>query len=148
MADHPIEGMMDTTLEKIRQMVDVNSVVGDPITAPDGTVIVPISKVSYGFGSGGSDLPVKDPEKQMFGGGTGAGVTINPVAFLTISNGQVKLLRVDPGNSSVDRIIDLAPDLIDKISSAVDSAFHKNGKKDKKKPEPVSPEEVSGDPQV
>ncbi|MCI1982684.1 MAG: GerW family sporulation protein [Oscillospiraceae bacterium] len=125
MADHPIEGMMDTTLEKIRKMVDVNSIIGDPITTPDGTVIIPISKVSYGFGSGGSDLPVKtQPEKQFFGGGTGAGVTISPVAFLTVSGGEVKLLRVDPGNSSVDRIIELAPELIDKISDL----FGKNKK--------------------
>ena len=125
MADHPMEGMMDTTLEKIREMVDVNSIIGDPITTPDGTVIIPISKVSYGFGSGGSDLPVKtQPEKQFFGGGTGAGVTISPVAFLTVSGGEVKLLRVDPGNSSVDRIIELAPELIDKISNL----FGKNKK--------------------
>ncbi len=125
MADHPIEGMMDTTLEKIREMVDVNSIIGDPITTPDGTVIIPISKVSYGFGSGGSDLPVKtQPEKQFFGGGTGAGVTISPVALITVSGGEVKLLRVDPGNSSVDRIIELAPELIDKISNL----FGKNKK--------------------
>ncbi len=127
MADHPIEGMMDTTLEKIKQMVDVNSVIGDPITSPDGTVIVPISKLSYGFASGGSDLPSKlAGDKQLFGGGTGAAVTISPIAFLTIANGSVKLLRVDPGNTSVDRIIELAPDLIDRVSGLF-------GKKDGKK---------------
>ena len=116
MADHPIEGMMDTTLEKIKQMVDANSIIGDPIVSPDGTTVIPVSKISYGFASGGSDLPVKaQTEKQYFGGGTGAGVTINPVAFLTISGGDVKLLRVDPGNTSADRIIELAPELIDKV---------------------------------
>lgn len=119
MAEHPIEGMMDTTLEKIRQMVDVNSVVGDPITAPDGTVIIPISKVNYGFASGGSDLPVKTTEKQFFGGGTGAGVTITPVAFLVVSNGEVRLLRVDGGGTAVDHIIDQAPELINRIGSMV-----------------------------
>lgn len=129
MADHPIEGMMDTTLEKIKQMVDVNSVIGDAITTADGTVIVPISKVSYGFASAGSDLPAKQQtEKQLFGGGTGAAVTINPIAFLTISNGSVKLLRVDPGNTSVDRIIDMAPDLIEKVSGLFGK---KDGKKDR-----------------
>ena len=143
MADHPIEGMMDTTLEKIKQMVDVNSVVGDPITSPDGTVIVPISKISYGFASGGSDLPSKSPEKQLFGGGTGAGVTIAPVAFLTISSGSVKLLRVDPGNTSADRIIELAPEMIDKVASL----FKKDGKKAAKEPAP-SAAEKSGDPQI
>ena len=117
MADHPIEGLMGTTLEKIKQMVDVNSIIGDPITSPDGTVIVPISKISYGFASGGSDFAAKSmPEKQFFGGGTGAGVSINPVAFLTISNGDVKLLRVDPGSTSVDRVIEQAPEMIDKVA--------------------------------
>lgn len=120
MADHPIEGMMDTTLEKIRQMVDVNSIIGDPITSPDGTTIVPISKITYGFASGGSDLPTKSQsDKQFFGGATGAGVTINPVAFLTISGSDVKLLRVDPGNTSVDRIIEQVPELIDKIGGLI-----------------------------
>lgn len=138
MAEHPIEGMMDTTLEKIKQMVDVNSVIGDPITTPDGTTIIPISKISYGFASGGSDLPVKTQEKQFFGGGTGAGVTINPVAFLTVSNGEVRLLRVDPGNTSFDRIIDQAPELIDKISGLVGK-----GKKQKQQPKPDAENETA-----
>lgn len=143
MADHPIEGMMDTTLEKIKQMVDVNSVVGDPITSPDGTVIVPVSKISYGFASGGSDLPAKN-EKQLFGGATGAGVTVSPVAFLTISEGSVKLLRVDAGNTSVDRIIELAPDMIDKITSL----FKKDGKKEKPAKDVPPAEEMPGDPEI
>lgn len=143
MADHPIEGMMDTTLEKIKQMVDVNSVVGDPITSPDGTVIVPISKISYGFASGGSDLPAKS-EKQLFGGATGAGVTVSPVAFLTISEGSVKLLRVDAGNTSVDRIIELAPDMIDKIASL----FKKDGKKEKPAKATSPVEEMPADPEI
>ena len=117
---HPIEGMMNTTLEKIKQMVDVNSIVGDPITAPDGTIIIPISKISYGFASGGSDFPSKvQSEKEFFGGGTGAGISINPIAFLTISNGNVKLLQIDPYNSSADRIVGMVPDVVDKISGIV-----------------------------
>lgn len=127
MAEHPIEGMMDTTLDKIKQMVDVNSVVGDPITAPDGTVIIPISKINYGFASGGSDLPVKVPEKQYFGGGAGAGVTITPVAFLVVSGGEVRLLRVEGGSTPVDHIIDQAPELLNRISDMV-----KGKKKDDK----------------
>lgn len=135
MADHPIEGLMGTTLEKIKQMVDVNSIIGDPITSPDGTVIVPISKISYGFASGGSDFAAKSmPEKQFFGGGTGAGVSINPVAFLTISNGDVKLLRVDPGSTSVDRVIEQAPEMIDKVAGI----FGK-GKKKKQQESAVEP---------
>ena len=132
MSDHPIEGMMNTTLERIKQMVDVNSVVGDPITAPDGTIIIPISKVSYGFASGGSDLPTKSqPEKDLFGGGAGAGVTIHPVGFLTISGGNVKLLQIDPYNSSADRIVGMVPDVIDKISG-----FINKKKEEKKESEP------------
>lgn len=128
MSDHPIEGMMNTTLEKIKQMVDVNAIIGDPITAPDGTIIIPISKISYGFASGGSDFPAKQPtSKDLFGGGAGAGVSINPVAFLTISNGNVKLLQIDPYNSSADRIIGMVPDVVDKVSGIV------NKKKEEKK---------------
>ena len=125
MPEHPIEGMMDTTLEKIKQMADVNSIIGDPITSPDGsTVIIPVSTVKYGFVSGGSDLPNKS-DKQIFGGGTGASVTISPTAFLTICSGNVKMLRIDPGSTSIDRIIDLTPDLIEKISGMIKN---KNGK--------------------
>jgi len=120
MSDHPIEGMMNTTLEKIKQMVDINSIVGDPITSPDGTIIIPISKISYGFASGGSDIPSKSQtDKEFFGGGTGAGVTINPVAFITICNGSVKMLQIDPYTSSADRVIGMFPDIVDKISGFV-----------------------------
>lgn len=137
MAEHPIEGMMDTTLEKIKQMVDVNSVIGDPITTPDGTTIIPISKVNYGFASGGSDLPTKVPEKQYFGGGTGAGITITPVAFLVVANGQVRLLRVDAGsNTAVDRLIDQAPEIIDKVNGMI----HKGPKANTKNSSSSEPE--------
>ena len=117
MSNHPIEGMMDTTLEKIKQMVDVNTMIGDPITTPDGTVIIPVSKVTYGFASSGSDFPSKSqPSKDFFGGGAGAGVTLTPVAFLAISEGNVRLLQVDPYNSSADRVVSIVPDVVDKIS--------------------------------
>ena len=129
MSEHPIEGMMDTTLEKIKQMVDVNSIVGDPITSPDGTIIIPISKISYGFASGGSDFTSKmHTDKDLFGGGTGAGVSINPVAFITISNGNVKMLQIDPYNSSADRIIGMFPDVVDKISGLISSKKGDNKK--------------------
>ena len=114
MSEHPIESMMGTTMDKIKEMADVNTVIGDPITTADGTVIIPISKVSYGFASGGSDLPSKSqPNRELFGGGAGAGVTITPVAFLTVSDGNVRLLQLDPFNSSVDRIIGMAPGFMD-----------------------------------
>lgn len=129
MSDHPIEGMMNTTLEKIKQMVDINSIVGDPITSPDGSIIIPVSKISYGFASGGSDFPSKvQTEKEFFGGGTGAGVSINPVAFITICNGTVKLLQIDPYNSTADRIIGMFPEVVEKISDFVGSKKGENKK--------------------
>ena len=125
MSEHPIESMMGTTMDKIKEMADVNPVIGDPITTADGTVIIPISKVSYGFASGGSDLPSKSqPNRELFGGGAGAGVTITPVAFLTVSDGNVRLLQLDPFNSSVDRIIGMAPGFMD----AVTGLLNKNKK--------------------
>ena len=92
MAEHPIQGLMNVTMEKIHQMVDSNTIIGKPIITEDGTTILPVSKVSFGFASGGSDVGAKT-NKQMFGGGTGAGVSIAPIAFLVISGGNVDLER-------------------------------------------------------
>ena len=127
MADHPISGMMDTTLQKIREMVDDSTVVGEPISAGNTTVI-PISKISYGFASGGSDLPVK-LQKDFFGGAGGAGVTVLPVAFLVITPSEVKLLQVDEKRDSIDKAIDAVPGIIDKIKEAF--AGTKKSKKEK-----------------
>lgn len=145
MSDHPIEGMMNTTLEKIKEMVDINTIVGDPITSPDGSILIPVSKISYGFASGGSDFPTKaQTEKSFFGGGTGAGVSITPVAFITICNGNVKLLQIDPYNSSADRVIGMFPEIVDKISGLV------GGKKSKHEPKSAGavPEGKLEDPQI
>lgn len=126
MSDHPIEGLMGNTMDKIRQMVDVNTIIGDPITCPDGTVIIPVSKVTYGFAAGGSDFPTKAPsQKELFGGGSGAGITISPVAFLAICNGEVKMLQVEPFNSPADRVIGMVPEVVEKVSSL----FKKTGDK-------------------
>lgn len=136
MSEHPIEGMMDTTLDKIKQMADVDTVVGDPITTADGTVIIPVSKVSYGFASGGSDIPSKaQPDKNFFGGGSGAGITITPMAFLTISQGNVRLLQVEPFNSSADRLAGLVPEVVDTINGFISK--NKENKEIKKKAEKV-----------
>ena len=117
MADHPISGMMDTTLQKIREMVDASTVIGDPVVA-GSTTVIPVSKISYGFASGGSDLPVKQ-QKDCFGGAGGAGVTVLPVAFLVISPGDVKLLQVDAKHGTVDKAIDALPEVIEKIREAI-----------------------------
>ena len=124
--NHPIQGLMDTTMEKIRQLIDVNTIIGNPITTPDGTTIVPVSKVSYGFASGGSDIPSKNAiNKQVFGGGSGAGVSITPIAFIVVNQGDAKILRVDNDNTTADKIADAVPQVIDTLSGLF--------KKDKKK---------------
>ena len=135
MGNHPIDGMLGTTMEKIKEMVDVDSVIGKPITTPDGTTVIPISKVSYGFASGGSDFPAKSqPAKDFFGGGAGAGITITPIAFLSICNGDVKLIQVEPFEGSADRIIQMVPDVVDKISETFSKKKEERAaKKDEKK---------------
>lgn len=118
MSEHPISGLMGITMEKIREMVDVDTVIGDPITVSDGTVIIPVSKVSFGFASGGSDLPSKT-QSELFGGGSGAGITIQPLAFLVVSKGEVKLLQMSMNANSSNAIINMVPEVFDKISSMI-----------------------------
>ena len=126
MSDHPINSLMDTSMKKIKELIDVNAIIGDPITTPDGTTIIPISKVTYGFASGGSDLPTKKENRDCFGGGSGAGVTIQPVGFLSISKGNVKFIPIEKYDGAADRIVGMIPEAFDKISS-----FIKKDKKDK-----------------
>ena len=125
--EHPIQGLMSTTMEKIREMVDVDTIIGEPITVADGTVIIPVSKVSFGFASGGSDLPTK-AQKDLFGGGGGAGISIQPIAFLVVSNGDVKLLQMSMNANSSNAIINMVPEVFDKVSSL----FKKDGKTEEK----------------
>ena len=125
--EHPINELMGVTMEKIREMVDVNTIVGTPITCADGATIIPISKVSYGFASGGSDLPSK-VEMELFGGGSGAGISIQPVAFLVILNGEVKLLQLSIDASTPNALINMVPDVMEKISGYMSSRNEKNAK--------------------
>ena len=113
--EHPIGSLMDTTMEKIKEMIDVNTIIGEPITSPDGTLIIPVSKVSYGFAAGGSDLPTKKENKDCFGGGSGAGVTIQPVAFLTVYQGDVRLVSVDREEGTADKLVNMLPDVLKKV---------------------------------
>jgi sporulation protein YtfJ len=130
MGNHPIEALMKTAMESIQQMVDVNTIVGDPVESPDGSVIIPVSKVACGFAAGGSEFPPPDGDSDRsrgeekgdkatalpFGGGSGAGVSVQPVGFLVVGHGQVRLLPVDH-NVIVDRVIDEVPNLMDKVAS-------------------------------
>jgi len=130
---HPIEALMTTAMESIKEMVDVNTIVGDAVQSPDGTVIIPISKVTFGFAAGGgeysykmngegaesscsSDEEEEEEGKYPFAGGSGAGVSINPVAFMVVGNGQIKLLPVNI-NSTVDKLLDLVPEFLCKLEN-------------------------------
>lgn len=131
MSEHPIQGLMKTAMENIKEMVDVNTIIGDPVETPDGSVILPISKVGFGFAAGGSEFSnPKDQNNQSngndqnsgndnklpFGGGSGGGVSITPIAFLLVSpTTGVKLMNVDRSTHLYDRLIDLAPGLVEKI---------------------------------
>lgn len=132
MGEHPIQGLMGTTMGKIREMVDVNTIIGDPITTPDGIVIIPVSKVGFGFAAGGSDFPSKQP-KEIFGGGSGAGISIQPLAFLVVSNGEVKLLQIDNSKNTGDKMVNMAPEIIQTIADLFKGNDKKESKKDSKK---------------
>jgi sporulation protein YtfJ len=124
-----LPNMLENTIAKIREMVDVNSVIGDPITTPDGVTIIPVSKVSAGFGGGGSDYVSKNANKQEnpFGGGAGGGVSVTPIAFLIVKEGNVRMLPVaTPANTTADRLVEMIPDTLDKISAFIDSHSKKN----------------------
>ena len=125
-----LPNMLENTVAKIREMVDVNSVIGDPITTPDGVTIIPISKVSVGFGGGGSDFVSKNANKQEnpFGGGVGGGVNVVPVAFIIIKGDSVRMMPVAaPANTTADRVVELVPDVLDKISAFVETHTEKKG---------------------
>jgi len=107
-------------MSRLKQMVDVNTVVGAPINTPDGITIIPISRVSFGFGSGGSDIPSKD-SKSGFGGGNGAGVKIDPIGFLVIRDGNVRMLNIaPPPGTTLDRVVEMVPGVIDRVEEIID----------------------------
>lgn len=128
MAQKPVNEMTEGAMKNFKTLLDSNTVIGKEIVMADGTTIIPVSKVSFGFASGGSDLPAS--QKDLFGGGMGSGVTITPIAFLVARDGDVKLLPVQQYNSSLDRAIDMAPGLVDKVSGFVKKRGGKDGEKD------------------
>jgi sporulation protein YtfJ len=119
---HPISDLMNTTMEKIRDMMDANTVVGKPIEA-GGVTVIPVCKISIGYGSGGSDFAQKNqkPDRDnAFGGGAGMGVNITPISFLVIRDGNVRMVSVDqPESTAVERVIELVPEVVDKVGSAI-----------------------------
>lgn len=139
MAEHPIQGLMKTAMENIKEMVDVNTIVGDPVETKEGTVILPISKVGFGFAAGGSEFVIEgdqhiktDPQGHHanvyhpFGGGSGGGVSITPIAFLVVSSTGVNIVPLDNQTHLMERVIDSAPQLVEKLQTM----FKKNSKQD------------------
>ncbi|MDQ0221076.1 sporulation protein YtfJ [Peribacillus cavernae] len=120
MSDHPIQGLMSAAMENLKEMVDVNTIIGDPVETPDGSVILTVSKVGFGFVAGGSEFTLNGNQpgqqsKQPFGGGSGGGVSITPIAFLIVGSQGVKMLHLDQGTHLLEKVLDTAPSLVDKI---------------------------------
>lgn len=126
---HPIGDLMTTTMQKIREIADVNTIIGQPIEA-DGVTIIPISRLTVGFASGGSDFASKNQKPDgdnSFGGGSGAGMSLAPVAFLIVKEGTVRLLPVAPHpGSAVDRVVDMVPDVLDKVTGIIEKQTEKD----------------------
>lgn len=120
--ENQISELMNVTMTNLKNMVDVNTIVGEPIVSPDGITLVPVSRVSFGFASGGSEFPVKDKENNGFGGGNGAGVKIEPIGFLVVKEGNVRMLNIaPPAGTPVDRILELVPDVLDRVEGFINS---------------------------
>ncbi len=155
MSEHPIEGLMTTAMENLKEMIDVNTIIGDPVETPDGSVILTVSKVGFGFAAGGSEFIIdnkskdssgsgKDggdssggsssPKQQPFGGGSGGGVSITPIAFLIVSSRGIKMLHLDESTHLIDRLLDLAPGAIEKIQGMMkkDDSNSKSGESHQK----------------
>ena len=116
--------MMEASMSKVREMVDANTIVGQPITTPDGVTLIPINRMSFGFGSGGTDYGTS---ASKFGGGVGAGVKVEPVAFLVVKDGVTRMLPVTiPAASTVDRVIEMVPQVMDRVQSFVDKKKAEN----------------------
>lgn len=128
MSEKSANGILSTTIEKVRNLVDVSTIIGEPINLPDGLTIIPISKVTYGFASGGSDFPSKN-NVELFGGAGGAGITINPVAFLVIKDGEVSIRHIVSNDNAAERAVTMIPEMFDKVVNLADKF-----KKDKDQP--------------
>jgi sporulation protein YtfJ len=126
---HPINDFTAAALSNLDSLVDVNTIIGNPITTPGGVVIIPVSKVSFGYASGGSDLPTTRPD--LFGAATGGGVTIQPLAFLVVDGSDVRLLHMQTADNTADRIVNTVPSVLDKLLDLIPKKDSKSEKADK-----------------
>lgn len=150
MSEHPIQGLMTTAMENLKDMIEVNTIIGDPVESPDGSVIIPVSKVGFGFAAGGSEFAGKkqgsgkddsdsdgggdSKQKSMpFGGGSGGGVSITPVAFLIVSSKGIKMVHLDGNTHLIEKMLDFAPQVVEKIQQMLkESGSSKKPKKQNK----------------
>lgn len=127
----PIEDLMNEAMKNIKGMVDANTIVGDVISTADGTTIIPVTRVSFGFGAGGSEFGANEKSgEKMFGGGTGGGVNMNPVAFLVVTKDSVRIVPVSTAMTTAERIVDMMPEVLGKFNDFVSSKFKRNKDED------------------
>lgn len=150
MADHPLKGLMTTAMENLKEMVDVNTILGDPVETPDGGVILTVSKVGFGFAAGGSEFvsdskgsETNSDNQLPFGGGSRGGVSITPIAFLIVNKDGVRLLHVDQNTHLYEKIIDLAPNAVDKIQQMLSKGKNKSQQTSASKQDQSSPPETN-----
>ncbi|MGP4078291.1 GerW family sporulation protein [Pseudalkalibacillus sp. R45] len=133
MSEHPIQGLMQTAMENIKEMIDVNTIIGDPVETPDGSVILTVSKVGFGFAAGGSQFSAlgnsgqsrrdsQEGESHPFGGGSGGGVSITPIAFLIVNSSGVKTIHLDNSTHLYERLLDLAPQVVDRVQKMMNNS--------------------------
>ena len=125
MGEHPINNLMVNVMENIKGMVDVNTIIGDPVETSSGTIIIPVSKVGFGFAAGGSDFSPR-PDQTAFGGGSGAGVSISPIGFLVVTADQIKLIPISSTNTPIDKLIDYIPEVFDKVNGLIKKSKNDN----------------------
>lgn len=139
--EHPIKGLMKTAMENLKEMTDVNTIIGDPVETPDGSVILTVSKVGFGFAAGGSEFkaPVHSSDDEIgqlpFGGGSGGGVSITPIAFLIVGKKDIQTIHLDSTTHLYEKLLNLAPQAVEKIQQMVDGGSGKSKKQSKKSDE-------------
>lgn len=152
MTDHPIQGLMASTMENLKKMVDVNTIIGDPVETPDGSVILTVSKVGFGFAAGGSEFKLDGDSSggdqgqskvHPFGGGSGGGVSITPIAFLVVNSNEVKMVHLDESTHLYEKILDLAPQAVDKIQRMFNQKGNNNSSQDQQN-QSSNPQDYNG----
>lgn len=143
MEEHPIKGLMEATMDNLKDIVKVNTIIGDPFEAADGTVIFPVSKLGFGFATGGSEYSMTHnseggANEYPFGGGSGGGVSITPVAFLIVNKSETKLIHLNENTQLYEKIIDIAPQTVSKLKDILQTSTGSNDEKEQKSEQPMN----------